>query len=160
MLLEGMSVMMGGPEANGDSGQPCHRLDNAYELRRTKEAAKLLVPRREVSNADRAALLVGQNGRDDRGVAQILRLEVDHAVEHDVGKSLLFIACNKPAEDRIAVEARGAPPHEARRGSDERSGAAVADHRKIKPVISHEVASARFRLIFSSQWRTSLGCSK
>src|SRR5438067_1597601 len=84
MLLERMSVMMGGPEANGDSGQPGHRLDNAYELRRTKDAAKLLVPRREVSNADRAALLVGQNGRDDGGVAQIFRLEVDHADVGDV----------------------------------------------------------------------------
>src|SRR5947209_3570810 len=160
MLLERMSVMMGGPEANGDAGQPCDRLDNAYELGRTKDPTELLVPGREVGNADRAALLVGQNGRDNGGVAQILRLVVDHAVEHDVGKSLLFIACNKPAEDRIAVKAREAPPHHARRGSDERGRAAVADHRKIKPVIGHEAASAECRLICSSQWRTSPGCSK
>ena len=130
------------------------------QLRRPKHAAELPVTGREIGDAHGAAVAVGQDGRYDRGIAQIFRLEIDHVVEDDVGKSLLLVAREQTAEDRVAVEARVAPPYETRRGIDERSRAPVADDGKIEPVIGHEAASASVREICSSQWRTSVGRSK
>ena len=148
-------------EADGDARQAGDRLDDPDQLRRPEHAAELPVsagaksvmrtapPLRSVRTVD-----------DDRGVAQIFRLEIGHVVEHDVGKSLLLVAREQAAEDRVAVKARIAPPHQTRRGIDERSRAPVADDGKIEPVIDHEAASASVREICSSQWRTSVGRSK
>jgi hypothetical protein len=58
-------------------------------------------------------------------------LEIGHVVEDDVGKPLFLVAREQPAEDRIAVEAGIAPPHQTRGRIDERSRAPVADDGKI-----------------------------
>ena len=160
VLRERMAVVVRRAETDGDARQPGDRLDDPDELRRPEHAAELPEARREIGDADGAAVAVGQHGGDDRGVAQIFRLEIGHVVEHDVGESLLLVARQQAAEDRVAVEARKAPPHHARRGIDQRSRAAVADDGKIEPVIDHEAASASVREICSSQRRTSLGRSK
>ena len=160
MLGEGMPIIVRGAKANGDAGQAGHRFDHPDELRRPKHAAELPVTGREIGDADGAAVAVGQNGRYHRGIAQILRLEIGHVVEDDVGKSLLVVAREQTTEDRVAIEARITPPYQTRRGIDERSRAPVADDGKIEPVIDHEAASASVREICSSQWRTSVGRSK
>ena len=141
-------------------GKPGHRLDHSDQLRRPEDATELPIARREIGDADGAALPIGENRRHHRGVAEIFRLEIGHVVEHDVGKSLLLVAREQAAEDRIAVEAGIAPPHQARGRIDERGRAPVADDGKIEPVIRHDVANASLREICSSQWRTSVGCSK
>src|SRR5439155_27322947 len=95
-----------------------------------------------------------------RRIAQILRLVVDHSVEHHVREPLLLVARDQAAEDRVAVEAGIAPPHQARLGVDKRSRAPVADDGEIEPMIGHEAASASVRDLCSSQRRTSAGVSK
>src|SRR5258707_1061139 len=92
MMHERMSVMMRGAETNGDARQPRHRLDDSDELRRPEHTAELAMARRKIGDADRAALLIGENGRDDGGIAQIFRPEVDHSVEHDIRESLFLVA--------------------------------------------------------------------
>src|SRR5262249_62060873 len=94
------------------------------------------------------------------GIAQIFRLIVRHVVEHDVGKALLVVAGQKAAEDRVAVEARIAPPHQTRLRVDERRRAPVADDSEVEPVIGHEVAKASLWEMSSSQRRTSVGSSE
>ena len=113
------------------------------------------IARREIGDADGAALPIGENRRHHRGIAKIFRLEIGHVVEHDIRKSLLLVAGEQTAEDRIAVEAGIAPPHQTGGGIDERGRAPVADDGKIKPVIRHDVANASLREICSSQRRTS-----
>src|ERR1051326_5493113 len=85
---------------------------------------------------------------------------LDHVVEHDVRESLLLLAGEQPAEDRIAVEARKAPPHDPGGRIDQRGGAAVAEDGEIEPVIRQGVAAASSLEIRSSQLRTSRGLSK
>ena len=116
-------------------GRPATGSMMRNELRRPEHAAELAEARREIGDADRAAVAVGQHGGDDRGVAQIFGLILRHVVEHDVGESLLLVARQQAAEDRIAVEARKAPPHDPRRRIDQRRRAAVADDGKIEPVV-------------------------
>src|SRR5262249_61390846 len=140
--------------------QPWHRFDHPDQLRRPEHAAELAEARREVSDAHGAALAVGQHRRYHGGIAQIFRLIVRHVVEHDVGKALLVVAGQKAAEDRVAVEARIAPPHQTRFRVDERSRAPVADDSEVEPVIGHEVAKASLWEMWSSQRRTSVGSSK
>ena len=60
------------------------------------------------------------------------------SVEHDIGEALLLVAGHQPAEDRIAVEARIAPPHQPPGRIDQRGGAAVSDNGKIQSVIGHD----------------------
>ena len=91
-LRHRLAVVVGRPHANGDARQAGHRLDDANDLRRAEHAAEVLKARREIGDADLAAVPVGQRRDDDRGVALILRLVIDHAVQHDVGESLLLVA--------------------------------------------------------------------
>ena len=98
-----------------DARQAGDRLDDAHQLRRAEHAAELLEARREIGDPHRRAVVVGQNRRDQRRVAHVFRMRRDEPVEHDVGEALLFVAREQAAEHRIAVEAREAPPHDARR---------------------------------------------
>src|SRR5262249_1021950 len=130
------------------------------ELRWPKNAPELPVAGRKIGDADGAAALVGEDRRYDRGIPKILRLEVGHVVQHDVGKSLLLVAGEQAAKERVAVEAGVAHPHQAGGRIDERGRAPVADDRKIQPMIDHDGAKASRREIRSSQPRTSSGASK
>ena len=132
-----LAVIAGRPHPDGDARQAGDRLDDAIELRRPEHAAELAKARREIGDPDLAAVAVGEHGRDDRGIAHVFGLIVHHVVEHDVGKSLFLLARHQPAEDRIAVEARIAPPDDARARIDQCGGAAVADDRQIEPMIDH-----------------------
>ena len=118
MMRERMAVMMRGTETDGNARQSGDRLDDPDELRRPENTAELPMARGKVGDADGAALLIGEHGGDDSSIAQIFRLKIDHSVEHDVGKSLLLVAREQAAKDRIAVKARIAPPHQACRGID------------------------------------------
>src|SRR4029077_17019372 len=83
-----------------------------------------------------------------------------HVVEQDVGKSLLLLAGDQPAEDRIAVEARIAPPDDAECRVDQGGRGAVADDGEIEPVIFHSAAPVASAAMRSSQARTDSGRSK
>ncbi len=154
-----LAVIAGRPHADGDARQAGDRLDDAVELRRPEHAAELAKARREVGDLDLAAAPVGQHGaRRSRVLRTYSRLKIHHVVEHDVGESLFLLARDQPAEDRIAVEARIAPPHDPRTRIDQRRHPAVADDAEIQAVIDHSDAPAspamrvkpganRFRLI-------------
>ena len=136
-MLQRLAVAEGRPHADGDARQAGDRLDNAKQLRRPEHAAELAEARHEIGDPHLPALTIGEHGRDDRGVADIFGLKLRQIVEHDVGKSLLLRARQQPAEDRIAVEARIAPPHHARAGIDQSGRSPVPDDGQIQPVILH-----------------------
>src|SRR5262249_27156016 len=98
--------------------------------------------------------------RQHRCLREAFGSVIGRIVEHDVAKSLLLVAGEQTAEDRIAVEAGIAPPNQTRGRIDERGRASVADDGKIKPVVGHEVANASLRETCASQRRTSAGCPK
>src|SRR5262249_23690298 len=133
-----LPIVMRGANPDGEARQPRDWLDHADELRGPERAAELIEARGEIGDSDHCALTIAHLGRANRGVADILRLDVDTSLEGDVRESLLFPARKQPAEDRIAVEARKTPPHDSRRGIDERSRAPVADHSEIQSVVDHE----------------------
>ena len=141
-------------------GRPGNRLDDPHELRRAKDAIIFEKPRRKIGNPDRRALVVRQDRGDDRGVAHVIGRKIDHAVEHDIAKSLFLVACQQSGKDRIAVEARIAPPYDPRQWVDQRGRSPIADNRKIEPEIVHPdfIPSRLQRSV--SQSRTSCGPSK
>ena len=137
MLVDRVAVVVRRAETDGDAGKPGDRLDHAEQLRRPERAVEIAEAGREVGDAHRAALAVGQHRLHDRGVAHVFRLEVDHAVEHHVGESLLLVARDQAAEHRVGVEARIAPPHDPRTGFEEGGGASVADDGKVESKVGH-----------------------
>jgi hypothetical protein len=88
---------------------------------------KLAEARNEIGDLDLTALLIGQDGRDDRGVADIFGLKIRHVVEHDIGESLFVLAGQQSAEDWIAVETRVAPPNDPRARIDQCGRPPVTD---------------------------------
>ena len=106
------AVMAGRPHPDGDPRQAGDRLDDPHELRRAKDAVIFAKPRREIRNPDRRALVVGQDRGDDSGVAHIFGGKIDHALEHDIAEALLLAARQQAGKDRVAVEARIAPPYD------------------------------------------------
>src|SRR5262249_5242713 len=78
------AVIVRGADADRDARQAGDRLDDPDELRWPKNAPELPVAGRKIGDTDRAAALVGEDRRYDRGIAKILRLEVGHVVQHDV----------------------------------------------------------------------------
>src|SRR6516165_10083934 len=159
-LRQRLAVVAGRTHPDGDAWQAGNRLDDAKDLRWTKNAAELTETRDEVGNSDFAALMIGQQRRDDRGVAHIFRLILRQVVEHDVGESLFFLAGQQPGEDRVAVEARITPPDDPRTRIDQGSRPPVADDGKIQPMVFHPTASPRLATIWSNQARTSSGLLK
>ena len=159
-MLQRLAVAEGRPHADGDARQTGDRLDNAKQLRRPEHAAELPEARDEIGDPHLPALTIGEHGRDDRGVADIFGLKLRQIVEHDVGESLLLLARQQSAEDRIAVEARIAPPHHARAGIDQSGRSPVPDDGQIQPVILHSAWSPRSATIRASHRRTSCGVSK
>jgi hypothetical protein len=151
MMREGMSVIVGGTKAQRDARNSRYRLDDPDELRGPEDAAEAPKSRRKIGDADSGALPIRENRRYDSGIAEIFGFEFGHVMEHDVRKSLLLVTCEQAAEDRIAVEARIAPPHQSRSWTDERGGASIADDGKVKPMIRHEIAISSLRDIRSSQ---------
>ena len=154
------AVIAGRTDPDCDPGQAGDWLDDPHELRRAKDAVIFAKPWREIGNSDRRTLVVRQDRGDDRGVAHILGGKIDHALEHDIAKSLLFAAGYQAGKDRVPVEAWIAPPHDPRRWIHQRCRAPVADDRKIEPEIVHPdlIPSRPQRPV--SQSRTSCGPPK
>ena len=153
-LLNRPSIIGGWTHPDGDAGKAGERLDNADQLRRPEHAAELAEARREIGDPDRAVFLVGQDGGYDRRIALVVRREVGEVLQHDIGESLFLIARHKAREHRIAVEAREAPPDQARGGVEQRRRLPVADHGKIEPEILHGPLPLRVHICLS-QDRTS-----
>ena len=130
-----LAVIVGRPHSNGDARQAGNRLDDAKDLRRPKHAAELAKAGSEIGDLDLAAVTVGEHGAYDRAVADIFGSVFHHVLEHDVGKSFLLLSRHQPAEDRIAVEARIAPPYDPRARIDQGGQPAVADDPQIEPMI-------------------------
>ena len=130
-----LAVIVGRPHPHGDPRQAGQRLDDAEQLRRPEHAAELAKARREIGDLDLAAVPVGEHGGDDRAVADIFGMIIHHVFEHDVGEAFLLPSRHQPAEDRIAVEARIAPPHDPRARIDQGGEPAVADDAEIEAVI-------------------------
>ena len=161
VVRERLAVVARGPHPDGDPRQAGDRLDDPIELRRPEHAAELAEARHEVGDLDLAAVAVGQHGRDDRRVAHVFRLKLRHVVEHDVGESLLLLARQQSAEDRVAVETRIAPPHDPRRRIDQCGRAPVPDDGQIQSVACHHPALSPWSAtIRASHERTSSGLSK
>ncbi len=160
MLPKRLAVAAGRPHPDGDARQAGDRLDDAKELRRPKHAAELVEARREVGDADRVAVPVGQVRAHDRRVAQILGVDVDNVVEQHVGEALLLVAGEQARKERIAVEARKAPPDDPRRWIDQRGRAPVADEGEVETVVRHEATLSSTRAMRSSQARTLAGVAK
>src|SRR5262245_54259102 len=64
-LHQRLAVVAGRTHPDGDARQAGHRLDDAINLRRPKNAAELPEARNEVRNFDLAALVISQERRDD-----------------------------------------------------------------------------------------------
>src|SRR5215510_1390263 len=158
-VLGRLPVVMRGANADGDTWQPGDRLDHADELRWAERAAELIEARGEIGDSDSCSLAVTHLGRDNRGVAHVFRLDLDAAVQNDVRESLLLPARQQPAKDRITVEARKAPPHDARGGIDKRSGAPIANHGEVQSVLGHGSLAPTPSTTRYSQARTSPGVS-
>src|ERR1700722_9757279 len=160
MALERLAIVVRRSHPDGDARQAGDRLDDAKQLGRAKHAAELLEARREIGDAHRIAVSVGQTRRYDRRIAQIFRAHLGEAVEHHVGESLLLVAGEQPGKQRIAIEARKAPPDDARRGIDERRRAPVADEREVETVVGHWATLSPTGAMRSSQARTRAGVAK
>ncbi len=141
-------------------GSPAIGSTMRKDLRWAKDAAELTEARDEIGDLDLAALVIGEDSGDDRRVAHIFGLKLRHVVEHDVGEALLLLAGHQPAKDRIAVEARIAPPDNPRTWIDQGGRPPVPDDGEVQPVILHSAASPRSATIRASHERTSWGLSK
>ena len=135
-FLDWLPVVVRRPHADGDARQARDRLDAADDLRRTEGALVAVEARREVGDAHRGAARVGQHRLDDRGVAHIARRAAGEFRQHDVAKALLLVARQQPREHRVGIEARKAPPDDARAAVDERGDAAISDQRQIKALFA------------------------
>src|SRR5262249_41305635 len=131
-LRQRLAIVAGRTHPDGDARQAGNWLDDAKDLRRTKNAGELAETRDEVGDSDFAALMIGQQRRDDGGVAHIFGLILRQVVEHDVGESLFLLAGQQPGEDRVAVEARITPPDDPGTRIDQGSRPPVADDGKIQ----------------------------
>src|SRR5690606_5314446 len=112
---------------------------------------------REVGDAHGIAVRVGQDGGDNRGVTNIVRLKVGHAIQHDIAEALFFVAREQAREYRVRVEAREAPPYESRGRIDKSRRAAVADDGKIEPMIDHSAIARSLSRRRASQALTLQG---
>ena len=112
-------------------GNPLERLDPTDDLRRPVDAAEQLEARREIGDAHLRAARIGHRRLDHRGVAQILRLDLDEVGERHFAEPFLFVSRQQAGEYRIGIEARKAPPDDARAPVDKSGGLAIADQRVI-----------------------------
>ena len=150
-----LAITMGRTEADRDPRHPADRLDDADELRRTEGAAVNLKARREVGDADGAALVVDQLRDNGRGITDVVRSRLDLAFEKNIGEALLIVAREQSAEHGIAVVARQAPPHDARRRIEQCRSSTIADDRKIESVICHAAVCP----LATSVFRASRTCA-
>src|SRR5690606_13721159 len=159
--MAGFAVVVGGPHPQPDARQAGQRFDPAHDRGGPEVTAELLEARREVGDAQRIAVPVAQHRLDDGGVASIARAALDHALEGDLAEALFLVAGEQVAEDRVAVEARRAPPDDAAERIDQRRDAAVADQAQVERLV---VGAAKRRVHFDASiksatrsiaWRTS-----
>ena len=93
-----LAVIAGRPHPDGDARQTGDGLDDTEKLRRTEDAAELAEARREVGDPHFAAVAVGEDMADDRGIADVFGPELRHVVEHDVGEALFLRPRDQPAK--------------------------------------------------------------
>ena len=103
--------------------------------------------RREIGDPHFAAMAIGQLGANDRSIADVLRLEIRHVLEHYVGEPFFLLAGHQAAEDWVAIETRIAPPHDPRAWIDQRRGPAVADDGQIESMINHAAGLRRWTVL-------------
>src|SRR6185312_5884671 len=96
-----LAVPMSGTEANGDARHSSDRLDDTNELRRPECPAINLEAWGEIGDPHGATFTVDQFCDDDRRISYVVRPELDLAVEHHIGKSLLLVAGKEATENRI-----------------------------------------------------------
>src|SRR6185312_12953424 len=156
------SVIVRRPDANSDARQAGERFDPPDDLRRPILAFKSLEPRPEIGNAHFGAMRVGQNGLDDGRIALVARTGLHDIRERDLAEPNLLVVGQQPRKNRIGIEIRETPPHDARIAVDEGGGAGVADQRQIE-ILAFRMTAPRHapssRPAYSaSQSRTALGC--
>src|SRR5262249_57634890 len=79
-VVELVAIIVRWTETNSDPRQAGHWLDHSNKLRRSKDAAELAKTRGKVSDADGAALTIGENRRHDPRIPKVLRLKNGHLV--------------------------------------------------------------------------------
>ena len=130
------------------AGERAHDADEGVGPVDAVVAAKA---RAEIDDLDRAAARVGQRGDQDRRVALVaLRRRrpdrSDRSPRRRADRSAGSSPGEQRAEHRIAIDARHAGPHEARRcGRSARWLRAIADRREIEIAIALMRGSARVR---------------
>ena len=154
------AVIVGRPHSDRDPRNAGHRLDPPDDLRRTERSLVEHEPRSEIRDAQRCAVAAGQDRLDDRRVSQVVRIDAPQVIDDDVAESLLLVARQQAREHRIAVEAREAPPDDARLAVDKCGDATVPDEGKVERLpqrgrVAHAEAPPRAKA--ARQPRTSLG---
>src|SRR5690606_13406529 len=106
----------------------------AHDHARPEDAPEVIEAGGEVGHFDDATAGIVETRHQNGGIAAVVLLGADEIVQLDVEHAtpLIRLAVEQPAEDRIAVEAGQAAPHDAASRVDERSEAAVADDSKIE----------------------------
>ena len=110
---DGTAILAGWTHANCNSREAGNRFDNADELRWPEDTVELAKTWREVRDSHGCILAISQDGGNDRGVALVVRREVNHPIEDDIAKSLFLVAGQQAGKNRIAIQTRVAPPHQA-----------------------------------------------
>ena len=160
-LLHRTAVIVSRPHFDGDPRQAGDGLDTANELRRPKDASISLESRRKVGDAHFRSARIGEDGLDQRGVANVLRSGLIEIGERDLAKALLVVAGQQSREDGVRVEARETPPDDSRALIDKSGDATVADHRQVEVAFPFRRcavhAGARCATTSSSHRRTAAG---
>ena len=137
-----LAVVEGRADADFHARKP-DWLDAADDLRGVEHALEAGVAGREVDDAHAVSGIVLDHGFDDGGVAQVGRVGPHRALDEDICEPLLLVPCEHAREDGIAVEAREAPPHDARRAIEQGGNATVADDRVVERLRSLRMGDHR-----------------
>ena len=126
------TVAVGWAHPDCDPRQARDWFDAPNDLRRPVDALEAFEIRSEIGDADLAAIRVGQDRLDDRGVAHVLRLSLDQVRKRDIAEPLLLVAGQQPREDRIGIEVGIAPPDDPGVLIDKGCGATVSDQGEVE----------------------------
>ena len=127
------AVVHARPHAHANPAKTRQRLHATHDHRRIEEAAVLVETRREIGDRERRAALRGDDGPHDRRVAAVALFARRLLVESDRKIPVVgFLAVDQGAEDRIAVDAGPAHPHDPPAPIEQRRNVAVADDGQIE----------------------------
>jgi len=120
-----------------------------HDLRRPERAVAIEEARAEIDDLDALPGSVEEPGANDRGARVVGLLGTREAFQLDAEDGLLLrslAALEQGMEDRVAVEARHAAPHDGGALVDQRTDRTVADEGKIQTGGGRRHGSGRGRM--------------